>query len=324
MYRRKRVRSCRLARINKLFYLACLVLFALLLWRQQSNFVRQQDDSSVSRLSEYEFAAKPRKLEFVHITKTGGTAIEEAAARVGIVWGICHYERNQICFRQRADLGWPRVFPLKPSLPFSNFTIEYWHTPPHWFHDNPYRGSDTFTVVRNPYDRYISEYYCKHFGYYRGETSNTTENPKDRLVRFQQLTKQRKELQARKTAQHKNGRRHLEANDSAAQMNEWLLNRLRTHQGLTGHMLPQHYYVYDSNRKQMITHVLKFETLAEDFARLMQQYNLPVRLPMERINAGHTVQRLTRNDLSAQVIEEINKFAREDFRLFGYNVMDRT
>jgi hypothetical protein len=325
--------------VKKSSCLACLVLFTLLLyWQQSANVVvvREQGDvdgtSIVPRLAEYELVAnKPTKLEFVHITKTGGTAIEEAASRAGIDWGICHYEHvHPACFHPRADLGWPRVFALQQpptALPYPNFTAEYWHTPPHWFRDNPFRGRDTFTVVRNPYDRYISEFYCKHYGYHKGNTTTTaTVDPKDRLRRFQELTKRKKEFQARKAAQVKHGsrRRLMEAddNDTAAQMNEWLLDRLRTYQGLTGHMLPQHYYVYDSNGKQVITHVLKFETLAEDFEALMRLYNLRLRLPTERINAGHATKRLTRKDLSVQVVEEINKFAKDDFRLFGYDMMD--
>jgi hypothetical protein len=145
------------------------------------------------------------------------------------------------------------------------------------------------------------------------------------------LTKQKKEFEARKAAKVKqHGKRRLvmeadngdDKDDIRTQMNDWLLHQLKTYQGLTGHMLPQHYYVYDSNGKQVITHVIKFETLAEDFEALMQRYNLPVRLPTERINAGHATKRLTRKDLSAQVVEEINKFAHDDFRFFGCDMMD--
>lgn len=31
-------------------------------------------------------------LEFVHITKTGGSSIEKAAAAAGILWGTCHFQ----------------------------------------------------------------------------------------------------------------------------------------------------------------------------------------------------------------------------------------
>ena len=32
-----------------------------------------------------------RRLELVHITKTGGSALEKAAANHGVLWGTCHY-----------------------------------------------------------------------------------------------------------------------------------------------------------------------------------------------------------------------------------------
>ena len=38
-------------------------------------------------------ATNNRRLEFVHITKTGGSAIEieKAGAQTGIIWAACHY-----------------------------------------------------------------------------------------------------------------------------------------------------------------------------------------------------------------------------------------
>lgn len=36
------------------------------------------------------------RLEFVHITKTGGSSIEVSAARVGIMWGFCHFHKSEL------------------------------------------------------------------------------------------------------------------------------------------------------------------------------------------------------------------------------------
>lgn len=100
-----------------------------------------------------EFHLPTRPLEFVHITKTGGTSIEAAAALVGVNWGVCHYEKIE-------DAGCI----LPPDLDYTETTKfvgkESWHQPLQHFVDNPFRNADTFAVVRNPYDRYISEYYC--------------------------------------------------------------------------------------------------------------------------------------------------------------------
>ena len=40
-----------------------------------------------------------------------------------------------------------------------------WHIPPQFFINNPYNNKITFTIVRNPYDRLISEFYCNFSGY---------------------------------------------------------------------------------------------------------------------------------------------------------------
>ena len=273
-------------------------------------------------------------LEFVHITKTGGTAIEKAAAQAGITWGVCHYEtRRDTCFPLRPDLGWPKTFQLRSSIvPYPNFQGEYWHIPPHWFIQNPYSGSDAFVVVRNPYDRYISEFYCRYFGYYKksqhvhGAVSKN--GNADRVAQFQQLARQKEAFQARKTIHKVNHRRlllddYVVDDDERAQFNKWLLRQLKTYQGTTSHLLPQHFYVYNGNGTQVITHVLKFERLQQDFVKLMKHYNLSVSLPLEHINVGYNSgRRLTRADLSAEAIQAINEFCHDDFRLFGYEMMD--
>jgi hypothetical protein len=108
-------------------------------------------------------------LEFIHITKTGGTAIEVAGANVGIAWGLCHFERRKGMGAgcQRPNWASKKLQVRTTVLP--DFHGELWHTPPTFFVNNPFQGKDTFAVVRNPYDRIVSEYYCPHYGYHRAD-----------------------------------------------------------------------------------------------------------------------------------------------------------
>ena len=97
------------------------------------------------------------KLEFVHITKTGGTSIEDWGFNNGILWS----------FRKR------KYFESKNHNEIKSHTK--WHTPPTFFQNNPYVGKITFTVVRNPYTRIISEYYCPWAGSKRKHLHNKKE-----------------------------------------------------------------------------------------------------------------------------------------------------
>lgn len=75
-----------------------------------------------------------KPLKFIHITKCAGTSIEQTAITKNIQWGKYHTE-----------YGW-------------------WHG---IFRDKPKElkeAYDWFTVVRNPYDRIMSEYYCNFNG----------------------------------------------------------------------------------------------------------------------------------------------------------------
>ena len=88
-------------------------------------------------------ASNPRRdLKFIHVTKTGGTLIEEQGKLYQKLWG--QYD---------AQYHWK-----------SSFVRTDWHAPfiesPAWLATK----YDWFMVVRNPYDRIISEVYCKYGG----------------------------------------------------------------------------------------------------------------------------------------------------------------
>ena len=73
-----------------------------------------------------------KELKFIHITKTGGTTIEEIGKENNINWGRFHKEYKI----------WHQ-----PLIEINNFKIQKY---------------DWFMIVRNPYDRIISELHCNY------------------------------------------------------------------------------------------------------------------------------------------------------------------
>ena len=75
-----------------------------------------------------------KQLKFIHITKTGGTSVEESGLAAGYEWGRFH-----------ADYGWwHTLFPLLPQRMKERY--------------------DWFTIVRNPLSRMASEFHCQWGG----------------------------------------------------------------------------------------------------------------------------------------------------------------
>lgn len=81
-------------------------------------------------------------IKFIHIPRNAGSSIELLGKSIGEGWGQFDEE-------------------LKERKPFKN--LSYWHTPlyefePHFLRDYLAKY-ELFTVVRNPYERLVSEYY---------------------------------------------------------------------------------------------------------------------------------------------------------------------
>ena len=113
------------------------------------------------RLVLEELLKPPKKhLKFVHITKTGGTAIENAGHAAGIEWGRFHKEYG----------FWHALFSKKPQ----ELRDKY----------------DWFAVVRNPYDRVLSEFHCKWGGVGSKASTYTVttfnQYVRDRMLNFPQ------------------------------------------------------------------------------------------------------------------------------------------
>lgn len=261
-----------------------------------------------------------KNLEFVHITKTGGSAIEKAGATAKnpIIWGACHYMSIEEVGCASPDI--PYVAP-----DFQSYALTSpWHTPPKILRKvvddtlYPYADADLFAVIRNPYDRIISEYYCPWQG-------------------FQAKYK-------------KHSKKDKDPNDPA-NLNYWVKNMIMgleesfrefdvtkvqkiQKRGINEdpynlsqkHYINQAEYVYDGNNI-LIKNVIYYEHLSEDFNHLMNKYGLNVKLPSKEESGIYTdkenSERLTYRDLSPESIEIINKYARADFDLFGYTMVDK-
>ena len=79
--------------------------------------------------------------------------------------------------------------------------------------------------------------------------------------------------------------------------------------------------MFDDNNQIRIRHVLKYETLQQDFDALMKLYNLPMRLPMQRINSSRKIQTLKVSDFDSKTLQAINSFYFMDFKTFGYEMV---
>jgi len=83
-----------------------------------------------------------KELKFIHITKCAGTAVEDIGKQNNLLWGRHHLEYE--CNGTTSCAWWHEVFPNKSD----KLKLKY----------------DWFMVVRNPYERIISEFYCNWVG----------------------------------------------------------------------------------------------------------------------------------------------------------------
>lgn len=89
-----------------------------------------------------------KELKFMHITKTGGTSVEAAGRTLNVSWGKYH------TFAERA--------------------YGLWHDLPAKKNASLLRKYDWFTVVRNPFSRIVSEFWCRWGGRGRPKEVNVS------------------------------------------------------------------------------------------------------------------------------------------------------
>lgn len=261
-----------------------------------------------------------KRLEFVHITKTGGSAIEKAGIKDGVTWGACHYMNITEVGCSAADL------PYKAPNYQSYALTSPWHTPPKLLkryvaaEQYPYSDADLFVVIRNPYSRVISEYYCPWLGFqakFRKDTVHT-KDPNDPAVMNEWVQSTLTRLS--KALEEFNNKEEGDVPKKQAKgVNEdkYILAQK--------HHIAQAEYVYDGD-KVVVKNVVHYENLSSEFDALMKEYGINTSLPSKEKSGVYTAKnksRLSHTDLYPETIALINKFAKDDFDKFGYQMVEK-
>jgi hypothetical protein len=243
------------------------------------------------------------RLEFVHIPKTAGTSIEFAAALVNISWSICHFIPSRVSGRSPNITYCPDTAETRRKIPARFRKTPPWHLPPYYFEGeskhyaifgNPYANATLFTVVRNPYERALSEYL-----YIREELSRREPEANDMNIFLSDV---------------------LHRVEDYIPLNASLKIQPQAYYILSGHFIPQYDFVYDKNHKRVVDHVLRFENLIDEFPALMDQYNLSDVVLAEKSMGRHArnEKRLGVENLTLSNLRMIEKIYQRDFEAFGY------
>ncbi|KAL3918363.1 MAG: hypothetical protein SGILL_004271 [Bacillariaceae sp.] len=196
--------------------------------------------------------------------------------------------------------------------------LVWWHVPPsyffnynEWLPGNPYVEADLFAVVRDPYERLVSEYYYQQSWLVSDDKRALTQDVKY----FNQWIKSKLDLYSHFSCD-RNSKRELFKQS----------NTTKSYLSFDGHLISQYDYIYDNSApttslppRKIVKHVLRFESLKDDFEALMREYGLDrlVPLPKEHVRKG-LPKLLGLYNMTLENLKLIERVYRQDFEAFGY------
>lgn len=211
------------------------------------------------------------KLIHIHIPKTGGTAIERYFHQIGdLRWNpefwVGQQRRNGRWYEYQ-HLSMPELRCLASSM------LDTY---------------DSFTVVRNPYARMISDYvWRQHIRVRYPESATRFFDSFDAFLR-------------------------AVPTDMDGRWSDHIRNVDQTGANFLIHVRPQHQYIFDAEGNCLVEHILRFEHLAWDTNRLLRSYGsstTALQVPVERDIAAYYDRRL---------LDLVNEIYSKDFEYFSY------
>jgi hypothetical protein len=198
-----------------------------------------------------EFFYNKKELKFIHITKNAGTYIEDTAKKSNILFGRHHKKYG----------FWHHIFPNINK----NVKDKY----------------DWFMVVRNPYTRLLSEYYCQWGGIGKKNINHNKKEMNNYLINK-------------------------------------IKNRSKKNRSKVGdHYTEQYKYL----EPKYNIHIIKYENLIPELSNLYKKYDLNIELTDKKINSSKEktkIRKFTTKDFNNELITLINSVYSKDFELFDY------
>ena len=211
-------------------------------------------------------------LKFLHITKTGGTSIEEFAAKIGIKWS-----------------KYDKTF-------YEKFNKEgYWHIPLCYFEIETIKKYNWFTIVRNPYNRIVSEINYlikdKYIDINKVDINIYLNNILTNIIIDERTL----------------NKKFIELNNIMYKF----------------HFIPMYFYTCYNDYENIIPNltIIKFENLNKEINKFLNKLNIEETFDIHR-NINDT-KIFEFEDLSIKNIKLINKIYKKDFELFNYNIYSK-